>query len=77
MTRRQGPILTAMACALALLGAALAAMPAGAAMLVNPVSEAQNLLVSQERQAQFDSPSMLAQVAAATRAYQQQRLAVL
>ncbi len=76
MIRRQGPILTLMACALGFLGAALAATPAGAAMLVNPVTEAQNLLVSQEREAQFDSPSMLAQVAAATSAYQKQRLAV-
>jgi dienelactone hydrolase len=76
MIRRQGPILTLVACALALFGAALLAAPAGAAMLVNPVTEAQNLRVSQEREAQFGSPSMLGQVAAATSAYQQQRLAV-
>jgi dienelactone hydrolase len=41
-----------------------------------PGGEAQNLLVSQEREGQFDSPSMLAQVAAATSAYQEQRRAV-
>src|ERR1700728_1037799 len=76
MTRRQGPILTLMACALVLLGAALSAAPAGATALVNPVTEAQNLLVSQEREAQFGSPSMLAQVAVATSDYQKQRLAV-
>jgi dienelactone hydrolase len=76
MIRRQGPILTLVACALVLLGAALPAAPAGAATLVNPVTEAQNLLVSQEREAQFDSPSMRVQVAAATSAYQEQRRAV-
>lgn len=76
MIRRQGPILTLMACALVLLGAVLAAAPAGAAMLVNPVAEGRNLLVSQEREAQFGSPSMLGEAAAATSAYQKQRLAV-
>ncbi len=76
MSRRQGPIPTLAVIALLLFGAAVAAAHAAAAMLVNPVTEAQNLLVSQEREAQFDSPSMLGQVAAATSEYQQQRLAV-
>jgi hypothetical protein len=41
MIRRQGPILTLVACALVLLGAALPAAPAGAAMLVNVCSRAE------------------------------------
>jgi dienelactone hydrolase len=45
------------------------------ATLVNPVAEAQNLLVSQEREAEFDTPSMLGAVLAATGTYQAQRLA--
>jgi dienelactone hydrolase len=75
MIRRQGPIF-AVTCALAMLAACLWSALAGAATLVNPAAEAKNLLVSQEREAQFDSPSMVAQVAAATQAYQQQRLAI-
>jgi dienelactone hydrolase len=47
--------------------------PAAArATLVNPVAQAQNLLVSQEREAQFDTPSMIAAVASATAKYQLQ-----
>ena len=73
MSRRQGPILILTAVALVLLGASPAAVPAAA---TDPATEAQNLLVSQEREAQFGSPSMLARVAAATSDYQEQRLAL-
>jgi dienelactone hydrolase len=56
---------------LAVLLAVLIAVPAHGA-LVNPVAEAQNLLVSQEREAEFDSPATVAAVATATAAYDQQ-----
>jgi len=56
---------------LAVLLAVLIAIPAHGA-LVNPVAEAQNLLVSQEREAEFDSPATVAAVATATAAYDQQ-----
>ncbi len=46
------------------------------AALVEPLPEAQNLLVSQERQAEYDSPATLAAVAAATSAYDQELLTV-
>jgi dienelactone hydrolase len=59
-----------------LLGAGLAgtAANARAAALVNPVAQADNLAVSQEREAQFGSPSFEAEMLAATSAYQRQRL---
>jgi dienelactone hydrolase len=46
------------------------------ATLVNPVAEVQNVLVSQESQAEFDAPAMVARVAAATVAYQQHYLTI-
>jgi dienelactone hydrolase len=55
--------------------AVLVAVPARGA-LVNPGAEAQNLLVSQERQAEFDSPGTVLGVAAATAAYDEQRAMV-
>jgi dienelactone hydrolase len=49
---------------------------ASAATLVNPVPQLQNLLVSQEREAQFDSPATVATVAAAAAQYQSDRLKI-
>lgn len=46
---------------------------AAGAALVNPVAEAQNLLVSQGREREYTTPTMLARVAAATLAYQATR----
>lgn len=61
----------------ALLAALAPVARAQAVSLVNPAQEAENLLVSQEREAQFDSPSMVAAVAQATEAYQQARSAAI
>jgi dienelactone hydrolase len=59
------------------LSAVVAGAPAGAApstgRLVNPIAQVQNLLVSQEREAQFDTPAMLAAVAKSTAQYQVER----
>ncbi len=56
---------------LAVMLAALVAVPARAA-LVNPVAQAQNLLVSQERQAEYDSPAEVTAMLSATSAYDEQ-----
>jgi dienelactone hydrolase len=53
----------------------LCGAPARAA-LVEPIPEAKNLLVSQERQAEYDSPATAAAVAAATSAYDEELLRV-
>jgi hypothetical protein len=49
---------------------------AGATGIVNPTAQVQNLAVSQEREAQFDSPGFVVRLAKATAAYQEQRLTV-
>jgi dienelactone hydrolase len=43
---------------------------------VNPIAQLQNLLVSQERQVQFDSPQTIAAVSAAAAQYQLSRLTI-